>query len=454
MPANSQNQQTVKTGLVTAISVVAANMIGTGIFTSLGFQLDDIPRPFTILVLWAVGGIVALCGAFSYGELGSVFPRSGGEYHFLQKIYHPLVGFLAGWVSFVAGFSAPIAAAAIAAGQYGLRLFIDVGWVSADIQSAAVKALACLMVLLVAWVHTRKIKTISLFQNFFTGLKVALIVVLIGAGFILASPQDISFAPGPETLSSVFSGAFAVSLVFVMYTYSGWNASAYIINDIKNPRRNLPLSLFLGTLLVALLYIPVNGVFLYAAPVDAMAGKEEVGYVAAGYIFGETGGIIMGFLISLGLVSTISSMTWAGPRVIQVMGEDYRLLRYFSAMNKNRIPVRAIAVQTALVLLMVLTSTFEEVIYFVGFTLTLFSFLAVLGVYIIRMRGWSNPGSYKTWGYPLTPAVFLSVSGWMMVYIVIDQPRAVLFSLITLIIGVIIYFFSEDANLKQGKYHQ
>ncbi|MGM0375668.1 MAG: APC family permease [Bacteroidota bacterium] len=451
MPANSRHSSTVKTGLVTAISVVAANMIGTGIFTSLGFQLDDIPRPFTILVLWAVGGIVALCGAFSYGELGSVFPRSGGEYHFLQKLYHPLAGFLAGWVSFVAGFSAPVAAAAIAAGQYGFRVFADIGWIPGDIQAGAVKVMACFMALLIAWVHTRKMKTISLFQNFFTWLKVALILVLIGAGFTLATPQDISFAPGPETLSSVFSGAFAVSLVFVMYSYSGWNASAYIINDIRNPRRNLPMSLFLGTLLVALLYIPVNGVFLYSTPMDIMAGKEEVGYIAGQYIFGETGGIIMGVLISLGLVSAISSMTWAGPRVIQVMGEDYKILRFFAAMNRNRIPVRAIAIQTTLVLLMVLTSTFEQVIYFVGFTLTLSSFLAVLGVYIIRARGWSKDANYKTWGYPVTPALFLAVSGWMMIYIVIDQPRAVLFSLLTLLIGVIIYYMEKVYKKRYDK---
>jgi APA family basic amino acid/polyamine antiporter len=309
-----------------------------------------------------------------------------------------------------------------------------------------VKVLACGLALFLAWIHTRNLRTISVFQNFFTWLKVFLILALIVAGFAISHPQDIRWEPGAETWSSVFSGAFAISLVFVMYSYSGWNAAAYIINDMKKPGRNLPLSLFLGTLLVALLYIPVNAVFLYAAPMDAMVGKEEVGYIAAEYILGETGGIVMGSLIALGLVSAISSMTWAGPRVIQVMGEDYRLLRFFGVKNKNAIPARAIWLQTALVLIMNLTSTFEQVIYFVGLMLTLSSFLAVLGVYVIRARGWVGRQYYKTWGYPVTPAVFLIVSGWMMSYIIMEQPRAVIFSLLTLATGGFIYFLEKRGS--------
>jgi APA family basic amino acid/polyamine antiporter len=414
-------------------------MIGTGIFTSLGFQLENISLAFTILLLWIVGGVTALFGAFAYGELGSLFPRSGGEYHFLGKIYHPLIGFLAGWVSFVIGFSAPIAAAGIAAGKYTTSVFVDVGLISVEYQTLMLKTMACVLVFSIALIHTSRFRTISIFQNFFTGLKISLIVVLCVFGFMIPAPQDISFLPDLESISAVFSSAFAVSLVFVMYSYSGWNASAYIINEIDNPRRNMPLSLSIGTLIVILLYVSVNGVFLYTAPIEAMAGKEEIGYIASAYIFGRTGGIIMGLLIALGLISAISSMTWAGPRVVKVMGEDYQVFRFFSRNNKNNLPVTAIFLQTALVLVMIITSTFEDIIYYIGLMLTLSSFLAVLGVFILRIKRPELPRSYAAWGYPFTTAFFLIVTGWMMTYIVMGKPVTVLYSLLTLAVGMLVY---------------
>jgi len=432
-----------KIGLITAITLVVANMVGTGVFTSLGFQVAGIPNAFTIIMLWAVGGITALCGAFSYGELGSIFPRSGGEYHFLGKIYNPFIGFLSGWISFVVGFTAPIAAAAMAAGKYSSRVLVDTQVISSDFQNITMTIIACTLCIIIAQVHTSKIKIISGFQNIFTVLKITLILILILFGFILSTSQNISFLPTKDSISAIFTGTFAISLVFVMYAYSGWNASAYIATEIKNPEKNLPRSLFLGTLIVILLYIPVNAVFLYSTPISEMALQEEVGYIAAGFIFGKTGGIIMGLLISIGLISAISSMTWAGPRVIQVIGEDYKLLKIFSKTNKNNIPVYAIAIQTVLVLVLVISSTFEMVIYYIGFTLTLSSFLTVLGVFVLRIKKPDLPRIYKTWGYPVTPIIYLIVTAWMMIYVVKDKPIAVIFSLITISIGAIVYFINK-----------
>lgn len=433
-----------KIGLTTAITIVVANMIGTGVFTSLGFQLDGIDYAFTILALWIVGGITALSGAFSYGELGSMFPRSGGEYHFLGKIYSPFVGFLSGWISVIVGFTAPIAAAAIAAGKYSSSVLIDTNIISEASQDLIIKIIAITLTLIIAFVHTKKIKTISIFQNIFTGLKILLIIVLIAFGFLIAKGQDISFAPTKDSINSIFTGAFAVSLVFVMYAYSGWNASAYISSEIKDPKKNMPLSLFIGTLIVILLYVPVNAVFLYSAPVSEMVMQEEVGYIAATYIFGQTGGIIMGVLISIGLISAISSMTWAGPRVIQVIGEDYKNLSVFAKKNKNGIPATAIFVQTSIVVLMILTSTFESIIYYIGFTLTLSSFMTVLGVYILRIKKPDLERRYKTWGYPITPAIFLIVTGWMMFFIIIDKPITALFSFATIAVGAIFFIINKN----------
>ncbi len=439
-----QTKDTQKIGLTTALTIVVASMIGTGVFTSLGFQIASIKQPFVILVLWVVGGITALSGAFSYGELGSIYPHSGGEYQFLKKIYNPFVGFLSGWVSILVGFSAPIAAAAIAAGKYSTGVLKNVDLISENTQTLSMKIIAIVFTLLIAFVHTKNLKTISLFQRLFTILKIVLIVVFIAFGFILPEAQNISFSPDKETITEIFSGTFAVALIFVIYAYSGWNASAYISEEIKNPKKNMPLSLFLGTLIVILLYVPVNAVFLYSTPVEKMIMQEEVAYIAANNIFGQTGGVIMGVLISIGLISSISSMTWTGPRVMKVIGEDYKMLRFFSKKNKNDIPLTAIIVQTLLVLFMIITSTFESIIYYIGFTLTLSSFITVLGVYVLRKKKPNIERKYKTWGYPVTPAIYLIVTGWMMFYIIKNKPIIVLYSVLTIIIGAIFFFLNKQ----------
>src|SRR5437660_11371405 len=292
-------------GFVTACSIVIANIIGTGIFTSLGLQLHDIQSGFALLMLWVVGGIAALCGALCYGELAAALPRSGGEYHFLSKIYHPALGFMAGFVSSTVGFAAPIALAAMAFGKYFRGVF---GFGSPVV-------LSFVLVWVVALFHFGNLRLGSAFQNLWTVVKLLLISVLIGAGFLVEQKQAITFLPRPGDTMSIFSGAFAVALVYVMYSYSGWNASTYIIGEVKEPERNVPRSLFAGTIVVMAAYVLLNAVFLMTTPMQEMRGRIEVGLIAGKHIFGTDGGRIVGALICLGLVSTIRSMPWIRPRV-------------------------------------------------------------------------------------------------------------------------------------------
>lgn len=436
-------------GVGTAIAIVAANMIGTGVFTSLGFQVTDL-SPFVILVLWGLGGILALCGAFAYGELGATLPRSGGEYHLLSRIFHPAVGFLAGWVSIIAGFAAPVAAASMAMGKYCSQVLIDTQIIQSSDKETITSLVGLAAVTIVTLVHLFNVKVVSAFQMIFTGLKITLILLLIGFGLFVAQQQAVSFAPGANAMSLILSAPFAVSLVFVMYAYSGWNASVYIAGEIKNPGRNLPLSLFLGTLLVALLYMPINAAFLMVAPVDELAGQVEVGYIAASYIFGPQGGVIMGLLITLGLISAISSMIWAGPRVTQVMGEDTRILAFLSHKNRNGAPSYSLLFQWAIVVFMIFTSTFESVVYYIGFTLSLCSFLTVLGVYVLRIRQPQLPRPYKTWGYPVTPAIYLIVTGWMLFFVLRDKTLESLEGLATVCLGVGFFFLDQWMKRRKG----
>ncbi len=441
--AGIAGQDSPKIGLGTATAIVAANMIGTGVFTSLGFQVIDLKDGFTIGFLWLLGGVAALCGALTYGELGAAMPRSGGEYHFLTKIFHPALGFLSGWVSALVGFSAPIAAAAMAVGRYSTQTLIASGVVAAGRESILSMAIVIGVVTLVSFVHTMQIRIVSRFQVCFTVLKISLILILVGAGFILAKSQGLSFLPGQESMKFVLSAPFAVSLVFVMYSYSGWNAATYVVNEIENPAKNLPRSLFLGTLIVTCLYVPLNLVFLYSSPIAALEGKPEVGFIAANYIFGNAGAVFMGSLISLGLISAISSMVWAGPRVSQVMGEDYTLLGFLTKKNRNGVPVYALLFQYAVVILLVLTSKFEQIITYIGFVLSLSTFLTVLGVFVLRWKSPALPRPYKTWGYPATPIVFLAVTGWMLFFVLRDKPLESLAGLATVLAGLVFYFIDR-----------
>ncbi|WP_017720678.1 APC family permease [Kamptonema formosum] len=435
---SNQNQDQRLISLFTACCMVVANMIGTGVFTSLGFQAGDIKSGFALLCLWLVGGILALCGALCYGELAAVMPRSGGEYHYLSKIYHPAVGFLSGWLSATVGFAAPIAAAAMALGQYFSQVF----------PVFHPTAIAVAVAVGVSLIHTRDVKLGTYFQNGFTLLKILLILTLVVCGLWLGKPQDIGFLPGSEDLNLIFSSPFAISLVFVMYAYSGWNASIYIASEVREPEKNIPRSLLAGTLIVMAIYLAVNFIFLHTTPIEALAeAKEKVGAVAAKQIFGELGGNIMSLLISLGLVSSISSMVWAGPRVTQTIGEDIPFFKLLATTNAKGIPYYAILAQLAIVLVLVITSSFESVITYLGFTLTLSSFLTVFGVFAHRFKYPDVPRPYKTWGYPVTPIVFLAISLWMLVFIFTGKPTESLAGLGTILLGLPVYFFADKQRL-------
>jgi APA family basic amino acid/polyamine antiporter len=430
-PLMQQPRRTI--GFYTACGIVIANIIGTGIFTSLGFQVPGIQSGFALLMLWAVGGIAALCGALCYGELSAALPRSGGEYHFLSQIYHPAIGFMAGFVSATVGFAAPIALAAMAFGKYFNGVF--------DFGSPFV--LSFCVVWIVALFHLGNLSVGSAFQNIWTLLKLLLIAALIVAGFVVEPKQPISFLPARGDTMSIFAPAFAVGLVYVMYSYSGWNAASYITGEVKSPEKTVPRSLLIGTTVVIALYVLLNAVFLVSTPREELSGQLEVGLIAGKHIFGENGGRIVGGVICLGLVSAISSMTWIGPRVTMSMGEDNPLIRFLARKNRNGIPFNALLLQLVLVNLLLLTRSFESVVKYIGFALLLCSLLTVIGVMVLRRTRPELPRPYKVWAYPLPPLVFSAITIWMMIYLLRSNPRESLAGLATTFIGLLLYFCAK-----------
>ena len=418
-----------KIGWKSATAVVVANMVGTGAFTTIGIQLNYLNSAWSILLLWLIGGLVALCGAFTYAEIGTRLPRSGGEAHFLSKIYHPFFGFLSGWVSLTVGFAASVALAAMAIGDY-------IG----PVLGCSPRLLGVLSVLLISFVHSFNLKHTSRFQNVLTIIKLLLVFGLIVAGLILPAPSTGLDWTAAGTLQAV-SPAAAVSLIFVFYAFSGWNAAAYIIEEIDAPRKNLPRALLVGTIGVSLLFVLLQYVFLRQAPLDLLRGEVEIGQIVAIGMFGKTGALIVSGLIAVLLITSISAMIWVGPRVVRKMGENFPSWRFFAADNANGIPVRAIWLQTGISLFLILTSYFERVMLYSGFVLQLFTFLTVLGLFLLRKqqgnRGWKSPL------FPYAQLIFLAFSLWAMSYLLIDKPYESLLGLLNIVAGVIAYFWGQ-----------
>lgn len=418
----------------TALAVVIANMIGTGVFTSLGFQLLEIRSGFVILALWFVGGVTALCGAMTYAELGGALPRSGGEYNFLSRTLHPAVGFVSGWMSATIGFAAPTALAAITFGTYLASVY----------PALSPRWLATGLIVALAAAHATTRRASGGTQRTFTYLKVVLIAAFCVLGWTLVpAPQDIGFLPAPGDGKLLVSGAFAVALIYVHYAYTGWNAATYVIDELERPGETLSRVLLLGTGIVMALYLLLNFTFLHVAPVTAIEGRLEVGYVAARFIFGDAGAAIMGVVLALLLVSTVSAMTLAGPRVLQVIGQDFRALRFLARTNRHDVPLVAILLQSALAGVFVLTATFESILVFAGFTLGVSTLCTVASVFVLRLRRPDLQRPYRVPWYPLPPLVFLVVTGWTLAYIVLQRPVEALAGTTIFATGAVFYAVSR-----------
>ncbi len=423
----------------TAASMVVANMVGIGVFTSVGFQVEAVPSGFGVLLLWLIGGVMALCGSLCYAELAAALPRSGGEYHFLSRIFHPFPGFLSGWVSATVGFSAPIALAAMAFADY----------MAGAMPGLPLAPLGAGLVLATAVVHSFNLGFAGTVQRISTWLKVLLIGGMCVALLVFGASQPVQFLPSAGDASLVFSAPFAVSLVFVMYSYSGWNSATYIAGEVREPGRSLPLALIGGTLAVTALYVLINAAFLASAPMAAMAGKVEVALVAAREAFGETGARFVAALIGLGLISTVSAMTWAGPRVTLAMGEDHRALRWLATRNRAGLPVVALWVQTVLALVMLLSASFKSVLLYVEFVLSVPLMMTIFGVIWLRWREPGLPRPFRVPWYPLPPLLFLGMAIWFDVALLERQTEESLLGVGTLLLGAVVYWLTARRGGKE-----
>ena len=391
------------------------------------------------MLLWVIGGICAFCGAVSYCELAAAIPRSGGEYTFLGEAFHPAVGFIAGWISFTIGFSAPAALVAMAFGAY---LEASVPWIDPKIAGIG-------LILLVTALHAYSHQSSGSFQTLFTFAKIALILLFCGAAFLFVeTPQTVSFAPQSSDLGVVVSGGFAVSLIFVNYSYAGWNATTYVTEEFNQPTRAINRALIAGTGTVLILYLLLNGTFLSVAPTDAMKGKVEVGFVAASFAFGNSGAQLMSLMLAVILVSTLSAMVLAGPRVLSRMGNDYPVLGWLGRTNRHNVPARAIGTQSTLAIIFILTGTFDSILLFAGLLLGVSAFSTVSASLWMRFKH-GKPKHYRMPFYPLPPLVFLLVTGWAITYTIVERAAEGVFAAAMIAVGLSLYVLVRHLNKRR-----
>ena len=412
-----------------ATAVVVANMVGTGVFTSLGFQLLEIESTGAILWLWVLGGLCALCGALCYAELGAHHTASGGEYHFLTELIHPYAGFLSGCVSATVGFAAPIALASLTFGIYLATAF----------PALPPRITATTLIMLMVLIHTRTYRESSSGQYLLTLLKLLLIAAFVLTAF--ATGSDFSHqVTGASLLNAgeILSGAGAIALIYVTYAYSGWNAATYILGELEHPKRDLPRALIVGCALVTVLYVLLNTAFLTSASISSMTGEVEIAFIVAETVLGESGAFIVSLLLSGVLISTVSAMIMAGPRALQRLGQDYRGLAWLGKTNEGGLPTNAIVFMGLVALGFLWTSTFEQILLFAGLVMAANTFFTVVAVFVSRRRRTDRPygGSIFTmpW-YPLPALIFLAITGWTVLYTAIQYPVQLLVTAAVIALG-------------------
>jgi APA family basic amino acid/polyamine antiporter len=435
-------------GLFSLTNIVIANMIGAGVLTLAGFLLVELRNPFLMMLLWVIGGVVAYCGAICYGQLGAAFPLAGGEYAYLSRLFHPLAGFLSGWISFFVGFSAPIAAAALAFVEYMARAFpviLSLGIFAGP--SAAFflkKTYAVAIIVIFTLVHRRGVRFGSRVQNSLTLIKVAGIILFVAVGFVFGKGSLAHLFQGRKMdFSFMQFKSIGLSFLWIMFSYCGWNASAYLGSEARTPKKNLPLSLILGTGTVIVLYLALNLLYVYAIPVNEIIGTASIGGMAAAKLFGRPLEQIVSVFIAFALFSSLSAYIMLGPRVYFSMAQDGLFFRFAARVHPRfKTPSKSIMFQGTIACVMVLIGTFDQLLTYLGFALGIFPILAVIGVFKLRRRGMAR----KLSGFPLTPALFITASFLMLVFSFLERPYESLVAIVTLLLGIPLYFFFFRRN--------
>lgn len=421
-------KQKLKIGWKTAIMLVVSNMIGTGVFTSLGYQLVEVQNVWSVLLLWVSGGILALIGAFTFAELGTYYNKSGGDYIFISEGFHPFLGYLSAWTSLILGFAAPVAIAGLAMEAYlapfhihNFRLYIFA------------------TIIAISLFHSFSLKESSIFQIFTTAFKMVFVAFLISLGIWFLPIENNALQTQTSVLAEIGKPGFAVSLLYVTYAYTGWNAAAYIVGEIRNPKKDLPIALVVGTIIVIAVYVVLQLVFLKFATLGQLQGQADVAIIATNNILGLNASAWISAGIGLQLIATMSSYIWIGPRIVNAMAQSYSFWKFIRPVNKNNIPTRAIWLQCSIILILMASGTLLQVLLYTSFLLQLMGTLAVASFLKIPR----NKSGFKSPFSPYIQYFYIGFSLFVLFFILWDKPVESLIGFGILVLGTITYFFSK-----------
>ena len=431
-------------GLLSATALVFSNMIGAGIFTTTGFLAGDLGAPNLVFSIWIAGAVIALAGALCYSELGINFPSSGGEYVYLTEAFGPTWGFMDGWISFFAGFSAPIAISALGFAEY-------LSYVFPALQQANSTAVgpftigpaqftACALIVVFTVLNYFRIEFVASVQNVLSGLKFAVLAGLLVLGFAIGKGDWSNFSQhAVRTSTAPLWEQFATSLIFIYVAYSGWNAATYVAEELHEPERTLPRALILGTSAVAVLYFLLNILYIYATPLELMKGVLRVGSQASERLFGADTASLFSILMAAGLLASVNAMVTIGPRVYYAMAKNRAFFPAAARVHPEwRTPVASITMQGICAIFMCLTP-FRDLMFYVGFLLNAFAALAVASLFVFRKRpGWRKL-PIVSFAWPLLPVFFLVMGAWVAVSGLLMRPSVSFTALATVGAGALVY---------------
>jgi APA family basic amino acid/polyamine antiporter len=438
-------------GPLDAAAIVISNVIGGGIFFVPVVVAGLLPQPSIMLGVWLAGGALAFAGAMAYAELAAVRPHAGGEYVYLRDAFGPLAAFLTGWTSFVAGFSGAIAASAVALADYVGRFFpgaadtravLSIPALSIAISPRSIIALVVIAALTL--IHVRGLGPGRLVQNMLAGIKVSAIVLFVAIGFAAGRGDAAHFS----TVESVGPVSFLLALVPVMFSYSGWNAAAYVAEEVRDPGRNVPLALGVGTAVVVVLYVLLNALYVFALPMSdlaALPGGRLMDTVAE-RLFGFAAGNLLAVFTIVSIAASVSAMVMAGPRVYYAMARDGLFVRAAARVHPRfRTPAIAIVAQGIWSSVLVLSGTLSQLVSYTGFAVVLFSGIAVVALFVLRRRYPHAHRPFSALGYPWAPAIFVAASAVMVANEIWRNGGTIAAGLAIIAAGVPVYYVMRRA---------
>lgn len=424
------------------IMVAIGSCIGSGIFVTPSQIAGLVPSAGLILAVWALGGLVTITGALTFGELGSLFPKAGGIYVFLKEAYGGWLGFLYGWAYLLIITSGSIAVLSLAFAYY-LSFFIPMNetWKIAT---------SIIVIVTLTTLNVFRAKFGEIFSNIFTGLKILGILIIIGCGIFLGTSDlsfnDFSFSFGTNANLS----GFGVALVGVLFSYGGWQHASFLAGETKNPSRNVPIAMITGALIVTMIYLLVNVSYMLLLPVSTIAGSQKVAAEAISTIL-PFGGMLVAGIIAISTLGTIGIYTLSAPRIYYAMAEDGLFFKKIAEVHpKFQTPVNAIIAQSAWsIVLLLFWGTFEDLITYTVSVEWIFFTLAAIGIFIFRKKLKNADRPYKTFGYPVTPLIFICINTWFVINIMIRKPLHMGMGIAFLLLGIPFYLFFKKKNAKQ-----